>query len=249
MPPPPHGEASWLDAACRGMVSYGGNKITDYARAELAALRKALEQARARADLMEPAYVNAVESLDVTRSVAKSELEKLAKELADTRADGQKFYDALHEAWLYLDLCPCPEHTKCGTCEYHWQVVVAVVSKALGEQCRFKPEGIPHDATMARLVRELADTKGQLALQSANTVEAMQQRDEAKQEVVELRAQVERTVKERDELRAAVLGLGQIQATGPLAECLEDRVCNADIERFNALVAKLRGEAGQEGRR
>lgn len=44
-PPPPNGEASWLDAACRGMVSYSGDKITDYARAELAELRDKLHVA------------------------------------------------------------------------------------------------------------------------------------------------------------------------------------------------------------
>lgn len=42
-PAPPPGFDSWLDAACEGMVIYGGDPVKDHALRERAALRKDLE--------------------------------------------------------------------------------------------------------------------------------------------------------------------------------------------------------------
>jgi len=123
-------------------------------------------------------------------------------------------------------------------------------------------------AELAELRKELADTKAQLALQSANTVEAMQQRNAAQAERDALRmtrargcqcgdadvcAVIHEMSIERDslraqvaELRGAVLGLGELDGTevhvgyGPMMRC------HLDVETaaaFNALVARLRAEA------
>lgn len=123
-------------------------------------------------------------------------------------------------------------------------------------------------AELAELRKALADTKAQLALQAANTVEAMQQRDAAQAERDALRmtrargcqcgdadvcAVIHEMSIERDslraqvaELRGAILGLGELE--GPDAwlsdrgDCII-RMQPSKRDDWNALVARLRAEA------
>ena len=101
------------------------------------------------------------------------------------------------------------------------------------------------DATklVLSLRKELADTKAQLKQQVDNTLEALKQRDAALVLRDEALAQAryaadfhdevcEPTAKERDELRTAVLALGELTGT----------VTVSQVVAWNALVAKLRGE-------
>jgi replicative DNA helicase len=127
-------------------------------------------------------------------------------------------------------------------------------------------------AELAELRKELADTKAQLALQSANTVEAMQQRNAAQAERDALRmtrargcqcgdadvcAVIHEMSIERDslraqvaELRGAVLDLGELVGVWDDArmDYVEVQVDKPVLSAWNALVARLRAEAPAQGK-
>lgn len=98
---------------------------------------------------------------------------------------------------------------------------------------------------IAKGIVEHAKTSDELTAVKAELAELRHTCISADAQFAETHRQLVQATFERDELRKAALGLGKLCHAGEYLESDREFMCDTDMQRHNALVAKLRAEKGE----